>query len=233
MSIFEKGLIPQFIARRNDRQTIIGQRDGHETIYNAHYRHRTKNIPVWVDPRKCIFGYMNRARQGELGDIVAGKVNGVTIGIEATDDITERIWTACVWFSDMVYCPEEAGYLDTSERSEYFKSRMEPVSCTAYWKTSLSFAENLKIRLDHLLTMQNHHELLICVKKVNPEALSLQAFRVKGQNGTREVLRTEFLKTFQDAEEKLRNKLDISEELDAVSEFCRGPSAPNTPVCKA
>lgn len=211
MSIFEKGLIPQF----------IGQRNGHETIYNALYRHRSKDIPAWVDPRKCIFGYMNRSRQGVLSDIVDGKVESAAIGIELTDDISERTWTACVCFSNMVYCPEEAGYLDTPERSKYFKSIMEPVSCAAYWKTSMPFAENLKIRLDRLLTMQGYHELLICVKRIKPKILSLQSFRVKGENGTREVLRTELPNMFQDTEEKLRNKQDISAQLNAVSEFCK------------
>ena len=49
-------------------------------------------------------------------------------------------------------------------------------------KTSLSFDENLKIRWDHLFTMQEYHELLICTE-IDPELLSLQGFRVRGTNG--------------------------------------------------
>ena len=40
-----------------------GPADGHETIYNSHYRHRPRSIPRWVDPRMCTYGYMDRARQ--------------------------------------------------------------------------------------------------------------------------------------------------------------------------
>ena len=114
VSIFQSGLIPQYHRPSG----------GHETIYNSHYRYRPGCIPDWVDPRRCIFGYMNRARQGGSCGVVNGKVNGVTIGIEAADHITERTWTACVRFSDMVYCPEEAGYFDTEERKAYFKEKM-------------------------------------------------------------------------------------------------------------
>ena len=74
------GLIPQYNSPR----------DRHETIYNAHYRYRPKSIPDWVDPRKCIFGYMNRARQGGSDGIVDGKVSGVTIGIEVADHVRRR-----------------------------------------------------------------------------------------------------------------------------------------------
>jgi len=35
------------------------------------------------------------------------------------------------------------------------------------------------------------------------------------------VLRTELPNMFQDTEEKLRNKQDISAQLNAVSEFCK------------
>ena len=45
ISIFQNGLIPRYKSPR----------DGAETIYNAHYRHRPKSIPDWVDPRQCIF----------------------------------------------------------------------------------------------------------------------------------------------------------------------------------
>ena len=209
LSIFQNGLIPQFKAPK----------DGAETIYNAHRRHRPESIPDWVDPRKCIFGYMNRARQGGFDGIVDGGVNMATIGIETADHITERTWTASFQFSDLVYCPEEAGYFDTEERRAFFENRVEPVSCEAYWKTSLSFDDNLKIRWDHLLTMQKYHELLICTE-IGPELLSLQGFRVKGRNGIREVLRSDLPEVFLKAEEKLRNNAEIVQELKAVTEFC-------------
>ena len=100
VSIFQRGLIPRF---KEDPTEL------HHTIYEAHYRHRPDFIPDWVDPRKCIFGYMNRARQGGSDGIVDGKVKGATIGIEATDHVRSWTWTACAQFSDMVYCPEEGG----------------------------------------------------------------------------------------------------------------------------
>ena len=162
---------------------------------------------------------MNRARQGRFDGIVDGRVNGVTIGIEATARVRNRTWTACFLFSDMVYCPEEEGYFDTQERKTFFKDKIEPISCEAYWKTSLSFDENLKIRWDHLLTMQEYHELLICTE-IDPELLSLQGFRVRGTNGIREVLRSDLREMFLNAEEKLRNNAEIVQELKAVTEFC-------------
>ena len=96
---------------------------------------------------------------------------------------------------------------------------MEPVACEAYWKTSLSFVDNLKIRLDHLLPMQEYHELLIC-SAIDPELLSLQGFRVQGKNGRREVLRNDLPEVFLNAEEKLRNNEEIVQELNTVTEFC-------------
>ena len=208
VSIFQNGLIPRYKCPR----------DQAETIYNAHYRNRPKSIPDWVDPRQCIFGYMNRARQGGFDGIVDGRVNGVTIGIEATARVRNRTWTACFLFSDMVYCPEEAGYFDTQERKTFFKERIEPISSGAYWKTSLSFDENLKIRWDHLLTMQQYHELLICTE-IDPELLSLQGFKVQGCNGIREVLKSDLGEVFENAEEKLRNNMAIVQELKEVTEF--------------
>ena len=196
-----------------------GPANGHETIYDAHYRHRPEFIPGWVDPRTCTYGYMNRARQGCSEGIVDGKVNGVTIGIHADDQVRSRTWAACVRFSDLVYCPEEAGYLDTQERQAFFKERMEPVACEAYWRTSLSFEENLKIRLDHLFTMQGYHELLICCP-VRPELLSIQGFRVQGSGQVREVLRRDLPGVFRSAEDKLRNHAGIDLELEEIAGFC-------------
>ena len=193
--------------------------DGHETIYNAHYRHRPGFIPRWVDPGKCIFGFMNRERQGGLEDIVDGKVNQVAIGIEADDQVRRRTWAACVQFSNLVDSPKEAGYLDTKEREAFFMERMEPVACEAYWRTSMSFEENLKIRLDHLYTMQGYHELLICCA-IRPELLSLQGFRVQGSGQVREVLRRDLPGVFRSAEDKLRNNAGIDLELEEIAGFC-------------
>ena len=209
VSIFRNGLVHGY----------NGPADGHETIYNAHYRHRPRFIPGWVDPRMCTFGYMNRARQGGSEGIVDGKVNGVTIGIEADDQVRSRTWAACLRFSDLVSCPEEAGYLDSKEREAFFKERMEPVACEAYWRTSLSFEDNLEIRLDHLFTMQGYHELLICCA-IPPELLSLQGFRVRGRNGVREVLKCDLPGVFGNAEDKLRNNVGIARELEEIAEFC-------------
>ena len=119
----------------------------------------------------------------------------------------------------MVYCPEEAGYFDSEERKAYFKDRMEPVSSKAYWETSLSFHDNLRVRLDHLLPMQGYHELLIC-SDVDPGLLSIQGFRVVGDNGTREVVRYDLPEVFLNAEKRLRKNMPIVGELKAVSEFC-------------
>ncbi len=214
LSIFQTGIIPRFKVDPTEK---------HETIYDAHYRHRPDFIPDWVDPRKCTFGYMNRTRQGGFDGIAEGKVNGVTIGISAEDHITERTWVACARFSDMVYCPKEAGYFDTRERGEYFKSILEPTSSEAYWKTSLSFAENLKIRLDHLLPMQADLELLICLEKIRSDLLTLRAFRIKGANGVREILPKDCPDIFHQAEENLRNHQDISDELEAITEYTSKP----------
>ena len=162
---------------------------------------------------------MNRVRQGGSEGIVDAKVNGVTIGIEADDQVRSRTWAACLRFSDLVSCPEEAGYLDSKERGAFFKERMEPVACEAYWRTSLSFEDNLEIRLDHLFTMQGYHELLICCA-IRPELLSLQGFRVRGRNGVREVLRSDLPGVFGNAEDKLRNTVGIARELEEIAEFC-------------
>ena len=210
VAIFQTGLIPRIKVDPTEK---------HETIYEAHYRHRPDHIPDWVDPRKCLFGYMNRKRQGGFESISDGKVNRVSLGIRAEDRITERTWVACTQFSDLVYCPEETGYFDTDERREYFRNILEPASSEAYWKTSLSFAENLKVRLDHLLPMQAHLELLVCLMEIRPEILTLQAFRVKGTAGLREVLRKECLDVFQEVEDKLRDGRRISSELQAITEY--------------
>ena len=124
-------------------------------------------------------------------------------------------------FCFQIWCTvqRKEGYFDTQERKTFFAEKIEPISCEAYWKTSLSFDENLKIRWDHLLKMQEYHELLICME-IDPELLSLQGFRVRGTNGIREVLRSDLLEVFLNAEEKLRNNAEIVQELKEVTEFC-------------
>lgn len=195
-SIFQKGLIPRFLADPSEK---------HDTIYNTLYKHRAPDIPKWVDPRACLFGYVNRKRQGGTAPISDGQITNVSLGIKAIPQILNDTWVACNRFSDLIYCPQEAGYFDTKARK-------------AYWKSSLSFEDNLKIRLDHLLPLQNHLELLICVKTIPPDLLTLQSFRVKGSDGTREILRIECEPIFEVAEKKLRSGTDISAELSATSQ---------------
>ena len=73
--------------------------------------------------------------------------------------------------------------------------------------------------------MQGPHELLICTE-IDPELLSLQGFRVQGPNGIRrDVLRSDLREVFLNAEEKLRNNVEIVQELKEVAEFC-GNSVP-------
>jgi len=215
LSIFRVGLIPRF---------KIDPSEKHETIYDAHYKHRLACIPDWVDPRKCLFGYINRQRQGHMDRLIDGRVISVSLGIRAEPEITKRIWIACSRFSDLVYCPEEAGYFDTPERKKYFQDTLEVTASQAYWRASLSFEQNLKIRLDHLLPMQGHLELLICVENIYPKLLSLQSFRVKGSEGIREILRQDCEAIFVKTEDKLQNSVDISEELYAICEYARTPT---------
>ena len=119
-SILGVGLVPGY--RRAD----------YETIYDALYRHRPDHIPDWVDPRICIFGYMNRKRfQSRAGSVV--------IGCKAGRRIIERTWIGLTDFSNWIYGPEEAGYFDTAELSEYYRNVVEPVCAGAYWRMSMSF----------------------------------------------------------------------------------------------
>ena len=67
--------------------------------------------------------------------------------------------------------------------------------------------------------MQGYHELLIC-SDVDPGLLSIQGFRVVGDNGTREVVRYDLPEVFLNAEKRLRKNMPIVGELKAVSEFC-------------
>lgn len=208
ISIFQRGLIAGY-----------GPRDQHQTIYDTHARHRPDNIPDWVDPRRCIFGYINRPRQGACHRIGDGKVVQADLGITAIPAIIERTWVCCAQFSDWVYCPREAGYLDTDARTRYYQSVVEPACSGAYWRTSLSFAENLSIRHDQLLHMQGYQELLICLDVIMPIQLSLQAFRVKRDKEIREVVRQECPDLFAEAEHKLRHQQSISDEMQAVISY--------------
>ncbi|MBI1930842.1 hypothetical protein HYR99_42165 [Candidatus Poribacteria bacterium] len=209
LSIFRHGLIPGYDPDPEEQ---------HHTIYESHVRHRPAHIPNWVDPRYCIFGYLNRSRQGGHSGIIEGTVIQAHLGIDAIPAITERTWVCCSQFSDWVYCPREAGYFDTDARTKYYRTVIEPVCSGAYWQTSLSFAENLAIRHDQLLRMQNSEELLICTD-IAPTHLSLQVFRVKGANGIREIVRLDCPAIFEEAEHKLRHYQPIADELQAIVDY--------------
>ena len=43
---------------------------------------------------------------------------------------------------------------------------------------------------------------------------------MRGTNGIREVLRSDLLEVFLNAEEKLRNNAEIVQELKEITEFC-------------
>ena len=81
---------------------------------------------------------------------------------------------------------------------------------------SLSFKDNLRIRHDHLL--HPLVELLICVERIEPELLSLEAVRVKGSNGIREILRGQCVDLFRDAEELLRRGEEMPMPLRAIAD---------------
>ena len=211
--IFADGLVPGKITDPTER---------HETIYEAHYRHRPDWIPRWVDPRHCIFGYTNRRRQGNLNPVSGGKLNGVSLGIQATNQIRKRTWMGYSGFSDLVYCPKEAGYFDTPERREYFEQTLEPACSEAYWRTSLEFEEHLKVRIDQLLPMQNYLELLICLDFIPSELLSIQAFRVKAGCSIREVLCSEIPGIFEEIESKFRKGSDPERCLKEVISYAAG-----------
>ena len=198
-SIFQKGLISRY-----------KEGDDYQTIYEAHYHHRPNHIPNWVDPRRCIFGYMNQKR----GPTTA-------IGIKAEQQIVERTWTALSIFSNWVYGPKEAGYFDTEELSEYYHKVVEPVFCEAYWKLSMSFWKNLRIRHDRLLYNQKYFELLICLEKIEPDLLSLQSLGLEGPDGKIPVLRAECPALFEKLEEKFRHEQDAADELCAISEYVK------------
>ncbi len=196
-SIFQTGLISRYTKG-----------DDYQTIYEAHYCHRPDHIPDWVNPRRCIFGYMNQKR----GPTTA-------MGIRAEKRIVERTWTALSLFSDWVYGPKEAGYFDTEELSEYYHKVVEPVFSEAYWKLSMSFWKNLRIRHDRLLYNQKYFELLICLEKIEPDLLSLQSLGVEGPDGKIPALRAECPALFEAVEEKFRRGGDAADELRAIREY--------------
>ena len=194
-SIMVQGLLP---AAAPDPE------DQHHTIYEALHRRRPASIPEWVDPRRCVFGYMNKKRFGIAEEVIDGRVTGGILGIRVTPPIMQQIWTGIVRFSDWLYCPDEAGYFDTDARAAYYRETLEPVVAEAYWKTSMSFEDNLQIRHDHLLYTQGYFELLICLDLIDPSVLSLQGLRVTGSNGAREIIRSQCPDLFSDAESLLR-----------------------------
>jgi len=198
-SIFLRGLIPRL---REDPE------EHHETIYDALFRHRPAYIPDWVDPRKCIFGYMNKKRFMHVGQ--------AAIGIRAEEPIAQRTWVGITKFSDWLYSPEEAGYFETEQLAEYYRKVIEPTCAETYWRLSLSFPDNLKIRHDLLLYTQGSLELLICLERIEPEFLSLQAVGVRHPHGPRPILREERISLFGAAEEKLLRGEDASNELSAI-----------------
>ncbi len=183
-------------------------KDGHGTIYDALYRHRPPSVPDWVDPRRCIFGYMNRKR------FPANKC-GAIIGIQCIDSVRQRTWFAVSKFCDWIYCPREAGYFDTEARAAYYKQVVEPVCARAYWDMSLSFETNLSIRHDELLNTQQCQELLICLERIDADYLSLQAVTTPGQDP---VLRTMYPDLFDEAETRLKQGLPVSEQIKAIEE---------------
>jgi hypothetical protein len=206
--IFFCGLVPRGNPDPEDR---------HDTIYDALYRHRPDCIPDWVDHRNCIFGYLNRKRH-ERDKVAGATASGAVLGLKAEKWITDRVWVGNTAFSDWVYCPKEAGYFDTPERERYFRRVIEPICAATYWHTSLSFEENLKIRHDHLLPTQGYIELLICVERVPPSLLSLQALAVTGSDGRATVLRDQCPDLFLQAESKLRDRYEPRAEFRLIAE---------------
>ena len=182
--------------------------DDHDTIYNALYRHRPPSVPDWVDPRRCIFGGMNRRR-------FPANHRGAIIGIQGVDSIRRRTWFALSQFSDWLYCPREAGYFDTEARTAYYKEVVEPVCARAYWDMSLSFERNLSIRHDELLTTQGFHELLICLERIDAEHLSLQAVTTPGPDP---VLRKTCPGLFHEAETRLKRGQPASEQIKGIEQ---------------
>jgi hypothetical protein len=214
-SIFRKGLIPGYHPLPDDR---------HQTIYEALYRHRPAEIPDWVDPRHCLFGYLNKRRFDTIERVRDGVVSQAVLGLQAEPWIGDHTWVGMTAFSDWLYCPQEAGYDDTVERAVYYRTVVEPVCAMAYWRMSLPFRENLRIRHDHLLRTQGYCELLICVEKIPSECLSLQALRVEGTNGRREILRGACREVFQQAEVCLRQGKIPSTAFRAISEYASSGS---------
>ncbi len=175
-SIFSKGLLVGFDPDPEDQ---------HLTIYESLLRHRPSSVPDWVNPMQCIFAYINKNRYGLQTPITDGSVNGIALGIRADSMLQDRSWMGITKFSDWVYCPREAGYFDTAERQTFFRQVLEPACTGVYWKTSMSFKENLSIRHDHILYTQGHCEVLVCTN-VPSSHLSLEALRIKGKEGMRE-----------------------------------------------
>ena len=116
VGVFSSGLIPG-----NDNSE-------YGTIYDSLYRYRPDHVPNWVDPRKCVFCWMNmkRFRYRASGSVV--------LGIRMDPKIVQRTWIGIITFSNWIYGPKEAGYFDTEELSDYYRNIVEPVCAEAYWK---------------------------------------------------------------------------------------------------
>ena len=119
---------------------------------------------------------------------------------------------------------KEAGYFDNPERREYFQETLEPACSEAYWRTSLGFEEHLRVRIDQLLPMQAHLELLICLDHIPSELLSIQAFRLKAGRSIREVVRSEIPGIFEEIEDLFREGSDPEHCLDEVISYAAGES---------
>ena len=135
------------------------------------------------------------------------------MGIRAVDAIIDRTWVGLSAFSDWLYCPREAGYFDTEARAAYYSRVVEPVCARAYWDMSLSFRENLAIRHDKLLPAQPYQELLVCLPRIEPQHLSLEALAVPGSDP---MVRAVHSLLFQEAEARLKRANDGIGELDSI-----------------
>jgi hypothetical protein len=207
--IFVDGLMPGVARDPEDR---------HETIYGTLREHRPDHIPDWVDHGRCIFAYMNRRRFSGSACPGATPVRAV-VGSRVDARIAGRTWVGSTSFSDHVYCPEEAGWLDTEARAAYFRDVLAPESARAYWYCSLSFEANLHVRFDHLLPNQGKTELLVCVDRVPPGLLSLEAVRVRGEAGEEAaVLKPQCPHLFAEAEACLREGRDGAQHLAAIAQ---------------
>ena len=210
-AIFRDGLIARGEPDPEDR---------HDTIYDALVEFRPSHIPEWVDLRHCIFAMLNRLRE-EARTVTDPVPVSVVLSFAADEAIASRTWVGNTAFSDWLYCPEEAGWLDTPARAAYYRNAIKPNCGRLYWQACLRFEDNLMIRADELLTTREKSELLVCIDRIPPERLSLQALRVKGDEGAATLPRREAPDLFGAAEAALRSGGDAQTELAVIAERCR------------